>query len=224
MYPDQAEVHLWHGEALGHRVVKALKKNDFDAIYFAQRDQAVQHILDDIPKEALVAIGGSVTLHELGLVEKLNNKCAELITIHGSDLSAEKMVARMRKQLTSDVFLSSVNAITLDGFIVNVDSAGNRTAAMTFGPRRVILVAGTNKICRDIDSGFGRIRMIAAPKNNRRINLYKRRIQLDNPCSTTGICMDCKSKTRICRIYTVMKRKPMFTDLKVVLVGEDIGF
>lgn len=169
-------------------------------------------------------MGGSVSLRELDISEMAREKGAKLITIYEPDMSAEDIVARMREQLMSDVFLSSVNVLTLNGFLVNVDSAGNRIATMTFGPKKVILVVGGNKICLDVDSAFERIRLVAAPKNNRRINLYKKKIALNNPCSTTGVCSECQSKTRICRVYSVIKKKPMFTDVTVVVVGENLDY
>lgn len=161
---------------------------------------------------------------ELDLIERIREKGANLITIYEPDLSTEDMVTRMRDQLVSDVFVSSVNALTVDGYLVNVDSAGNRIAAMTFGPKKVVLVVGVNKICTNTDLAFERIRTIAAPKNNKRIDLNKKSIKLENPCITTGFCSDCRSKTRICRIYSITKRKPMFTDVTVVVVGKNLGY
>lgn len=221
---EEAAVAKWHHDALCQKVVKALKKNDFDAVYIPDRNEAVQYIMSHISKGSTVAIGGSVTVTGLNIPELARQKGAKLITIYEPDLSAEEMVLRMREQLTSDVFLSSVNALTLDGFLINVDSAGNRIAAMTFGPKKVVLVVGVNKICADIDSAFQRLELIAGPKNNKRINLYKNKIELNNPCSITGICSDCRSKTRICRIYSITKRRPTFTDITVLVVGENLGY
>jgi hypothetical protein len=218
------EVERWQYDALGEKVVSALRKNDFDAHYFPSRDRAVNHVFGLVPEGSTVAIGGSVSLHELNLIDGLREKGFQLITIYEPDLSPEEMVSRMRRQLTSDVFLSSVNALTLDGYLVNVDSSGNRIAAMTFGPNKVILLVGANKICGNVDLALERVRSVAAPRNVKRINLYKEKIHLDNPCAETGICSDCRSKTRICRVYAVTRRKPMYTDVTVVVVGESLGF
>jgi hypothetical protein len=217
-------VDRWQWDALGKNVVAALKKNDFDAVYFPTRDRAVDDLLKRIPKKSVVAIGGSVTLHDLGIPEILQKEGWDLITIHEPELSPQEMVKRMRRQLTSDVFLSSVNAITLNGCLVNVDSAGNRVAAMTFGPQKVILVAGINKVCGDIDAAFERIRLWAGPKNNKRVSLIKEKIKLNNPCIQTGLCSDCRSKTRICRVYSITRKKPMFTEVTVMLIGEPLGY
>ncbi len=224
MYADQGAVEDWHDEALAGRVVEALQGNGFEAAYFPAKEEARTHILECVAPHELVAIGGSVSLHQLDLIKRLRSRGTRLITIYETDLEADEMVARMRQQMTSDVFLSSVNALTMDGCLVNVDSTGNRTAAMTFGPKRVVVVAGVNKICVNVEAAFERIRMTAAPRNNKRIDLYKHRIELRNPCLRTGVCMDCRSETRICRVYSVLKRRPMFTPFEVVLVGEPLGF
>jgi hypothetical protein len=129
----------------------------------------------------------------------------------------EFMFEARREQLLSDVYLCSVNAVTLDGWLVSVDGAGNRTGAMTFGPRKVIVVAGTNKICHDLEAAWQRLEKVACPLNMKRLNL-------PNPCTKTGYCMDCRTEDRGCRIYTVVKRRPMLTDLTVVIVGEDLGY
>jgi hypothetical protein len=113
--------------------------------------------------------------------------------------------------------MTSANAITLDGQIVNVDSLGNRVAAMIFGPKKVIIVAGINKIVRNVADGQERIKMIAAPLNVKRIGHR-------NPCIQTGQCMDCQLPTRICNITTIMHKKPAATDVHVLIIGDCMGF
>ncbi|MEW6262706.1 MAG: lactate utilization protein [Thermodesulfobacteriota bacterium] len=217
-------VGKWHFEALGVQAVTALRKNSFDALYRPNRSAARRTVLDFIKPGQTVALAGSVTLNELDLPRLAGEKGARVITIHDPDLSAEEMVERMRAQLNSDVFLCGVNAVTLDGALVSVDSSGNRVAGMTFGPRKVVVVAGANKICLDVEAAFERVRLKAGPMNNKRIQLYKRGIELNNPCAVSGLCSDCHSETRICRVYTVWRRRPMFTDMTVILVGETLGF
>ena len=105
----------------------------------------------------------------------------------------------------------------MDGYLVNVDGVGNRVAAMSFGPKKVVVITGINKITRDIESALDRVKLIAAPKNTKRL-------EKPNPCGKTGICMDCQGETRICNIYTVMKKKPTASDITVIIVGEILGY
>ncbi|ABO49447.1 protein of unknown function DUF1121 [Desulforamulus reducens MI-1] len=211
-------VHQWHKDTNGEKVVQALKKNQFNAVYFPNKEEAEKYILDFISPGAQVGFGGSMTLTEgMGLVEKVKMKGAEAL-VHGTpQLSAEEKLEIMRKQQICDVFLASTNAVTLDGFLVNIDGVGNRVAAMTFGPKKVIIVIGTNKICKDVDAAFNRLETIVAPKNNKRLNY-------ENPCTVNGSCVNCQTSTRVCRIYSVMKRKPMLSDMTVVVIGEDLGY
>ncbi|WP_227764630.1 lactate utilization protein [Zhaonella formicivorans] len=210
-------IHKWHNDVVGQKVVEALQKNNFDAVYFSNRQDAVEHVLNMIPEGAKVGIGGSMTVAELELPQKIESKGAKLLNHNAPGLSAEERLEIRRQQLLSDVFLSSTNALTLDGFLVNMDGTGNRVAAMTFGPKKVIIIAGINKICKDVHAAYERIREIASPKNNKRLDL-------PNPCAVTGLCADCQGKTRICNVFSVMKRKPSFTDVTVVVVGEILGY
>lgn len=122
-----------------------------------------------------------------------------------------------RKQLTCDVFLTGTNAVTIDGRLVNTDGVGNRVAAMIFGPKKVIIAVGINKIVKDIAEAEKRIKLYAAPMNNKRLNL-------PNPCIRTGECMDCQGPTRICNVTTILNKRPMLTDIHIFVVGEDLGF
>jgi len=210
-------VEQWHHDVIGERVVKALLKNGFHARYFAAKEQAVEYILSHVDPGTRVGFGGSMTIKQLGLGQAVKEK-GGIVLDHGQPgLTPEEKLEIVRQQLVSDLFLCSANAITLDGYLVNVDGNGNRVAAMTFGPKKVIVVAGVNKVCTDTDAAFDRIRTTAAPMNNKRL-------QLDNPCVKTGTCMDCDSKNRICRIFSVMKRKPGNSDITVLLIGEKLGF
>ncbi|MTI80381.1 MAG: lactate utilization protein [Firmicutes bacterium] len=207
----------WHNDALGNKVVEALKKNEFDAVYFSNREQAVEHVLSYISGGNKVGIGGSMTLNELQLPKKAADKGAEVLNHNLPDLSAEEKNEIRRQQLICDVFLSSTNALTLDGHLVNIDGVGNRVAAMTFGPKKVVVVVGINKVSKNVHAALDRIKLIASPKNNKRLGLA-------NPCATTGVCSDCQSKSRTCRAYSIMKKKPLASDITVVVVGESLGY
>jgi L-lactate utilization protein LutB len=210
-------INEWHSGAIGDKVVKALKKNGFEAVYFSRREDAAKFVLDFVAPEMSVGFGGSVTIRELGIPEQAREKGAIILDHLQPDLTPEERMDIRRKELVCDLFLSSTNAITLDGSLVNVDGTGNRVAALSFGPKKVIVVAGVNKVCGDIPAAFERIKTYAAPMNNKRL-------EIANPCAVTGVCSDCKGDGRICRIYSVLKRRPMMTDFTVVLVGENLGY
>lgn len=210
-------VQKWHNEILGQRVVDALQKNGFKAIYFSEQEEAIEYVLNFIGQNTKVGIGGSITIEELGLHQKAVEKGATVFNHNEPGLTPEKRLEMRRSQLSCDVFLCSSNAITLDGYLVNTDATGNRVGAMNFGPQKVIVIAGINKICKDIDSALKRIELECAPKTNKRLNR-------PSPCVTTGLCIDCKGPTRICNIYTITKRKPSATDVEVVLIGQSLGF
>ena len=211
-------IHQWHKDTLGQKAVAALKKNQFDAVYFSTKEEAIEHILSYITSGAQVGFGGSMTTsQDLGLVERAKAKGAVLL-VHGDpQLTPEERIDVMRRQQVCDVFLASTNAVTLDGCLVNMDGVGNRVAALTFGPKKVVIVVGTNKICQDVDAAVARLETVAAPKNNKRLNT-------NNPCTVTGICADCQGPGRICKILSVMKRKPSLTDITVVVIGDPMGY
>ena len=211
------EIHSWHNETIGSKTIEALKKNGFSAIYLQSGEEASEFIMSNIKPGDKVGFGGSMTVKKLGIQEKVKS-LGGIVLDHGDEaLSPEEKMETMRGELLSDVFLCSSNAVTLDGELVNIDGVGNRVAALSFGPKKVIVVVGINKICKNEVAAFERLEQIAAPKNCVRLNM-------PNPCTKTGVCMDCKEETRACRIYSVIKRKPMRTDITVVVIGENLGF
>jgi hypothetical protein len=212
-----SEIMRWHHEALAKRTVEALKKNDFDAVYIPEKEKAVEFILGFVKSGAKVGFGGSMTTTALGLAAKVKQKGAIALDHSEPGLSVEQKIEIRREQLVCDLFISSSNAVTLDGFIFNVDGTGNRTNALTFGPRKVVIVVGMNKIRKDLDEALERVRHYAAPMNNKRLST-------GNPCTVSGTCSECTSKSRICRIYSTLRRKPNLTDITVVVVGEALGY
>lgn len=207
----------WHRDVLGGRAVDALKKHDFDAVYFSERDKAVEFVLGFVKSGATVGVGGSMTLTQLGIQEKAKAMGAQLLDHNDPKLTAEQKLELRRRQQGCDLFLTGTNALTLDGCLYNVDGNGNRTNAMTFGPRKVVVVAGTNKICADLEEAERRVKLFAAPLNNKRLNT-------PNPCTASGVCSDCQGKTRICKVYSILRRRPSATDITVVVIGEELGF
>ena len=213
------EVTAWHNRTIGTTVVEALRKNGFDAVYFDRREEAVDYMLGFVSSGMSIGSGGSMTLAELNMAELVKQKGAQLaLELTPADYEDFAELGRkLKKTVQTDLYFTSSNAVTLDGALVNIDGGGNRVTAMMYGPGRVIVAAGINKICRDEAAAWERIRMIAAPKNARRLNM-------PTPCAETGICMNCKHPARICRLYTVMRCKPFFTAVTVVIIGETLGF
>jgi len=211
------EVHRWHGEALGKKVAASLERNGFTAQYYEARGELIEAVLPLLEPGITVGFGGSMTVRELGIIEKAKERGCVLLDHNAPGLDAEARREILRRQLTADLFISGTNAVTLDGELVNVDGNGNRVAALSFGPKKTLVIVGVNKIVRDIDEAFARIELTASPKNNKRLNK-------PNPCTKTGYCMDCDTETRICRIYSVLKRRPAASDFSVFIVGEELGF
>ena len=204
---------------MGKKAVEALKKNHFQACYCKKRRETLEKVLEQVPvpRGAVIGVGGSWTVAELGVLKELEARGHKILNHGKPGLSVEEKLKIQREQLTSDVFITGTNAITLDGQLVNVDGSGNRVAAMIFGPRKVVIVAGINKLVKDVEEGLKRIRQTAAPINNKRLGT-------SNPCTVTGECMDCQGPGRICNATVILNKKPLKTDIHVFIVGEDLGF
>lgn len=208
---DYAEAQY---KLLGARIVDKLKFNHFNACYVDDKQSAVQAVLDLTATGSNVAFGGSMTVKELGLSKALQAHGCKIMSVL-SGISPAAMDKR-REHLTADVYISSSNAVTMDGELVNTDSIGNRVSGMMFGPKRIILVIGLNKLVKDINAGMERVKLIAAPQNS---ILFERA----TPCAKTGYCVNCNSSERICNITTIMHKAPRGADIHVILVGERLG-
>lgn len=211
------ELKNWHNQTIGAKVVEALQKNNFTASYVATKQEALDKLAALIPGDATVGIGGSWTIKEVGIDTLLEERGNTVFNHNKPGLSPEESLELRRKQMTCDVFLTGTNALTLKGELVNVDGAGNRVAAMIFGPKKVIVITGINKVVTNIESAMERIELFAAPINNKRLNR-------PNPCTVTGECTDCQGPTRICNVTTVMHKKPAVTEVEVIIIGEELGF
>lgn len=211
------EHHIWLQEQLGHRCITHLKKNGFDAHWVADLDSARNLVLSMITEYQSFGFGGSATIRELEIISHLKQAGKVLWDHWQPGLSAEEDRAIRREQLRCDCFFCSANAISATGEIVNVDGMGNRTSAMGFGPRRVIIVAGINKVTPDLPAALERIRQVAAP-------MRAKSLSMATPCAETGQCSDCHSPQRICRITTILHRQPMATPTSVVLVNTPLGY
>lgn len=201
------------------QVIEAFQKRNITGIYFDRREEAVEAICQMIPDGALVGLGGSETIVETGLLEALRKKNIRLLDRYKDGLTKEEVDAMRREGLLSDVFIASSNALTSDGKIVNQDGIGNRVAAMIYGPRKVILMVGMNKIVKTVEDAVARIKTIAGPMDSIRVN--KR-----TPCSTLGFCNDphCHPPHRICSQLVIIESSMDPDRITVVLVGEDLGY
>jgi L-lactate utilization protein LutB len=210
-------VEEWRFETIGKSACEALKRTGFDARFVLRGEDAMAIIASFIKPGMKVGFGGSMTLRAIGATEKAKELGAEILDHNAPGLDQAKKLEILRAQLTCDLFLSSSNAVTLEGDIVNVDGNGNRVAALTFGPKKTIVVMGANKIVRDLDEALARLETIASPMNNKRLDR-------PNPCTKTGTCEDCRGETRLCRAYQILRRKPFLSDFTVIVVGEPLGF
>jgi hypothetical protein len=207
----------WGRDLRVERTLTALRKNNFGARYIPSAADAAGEILAMVPDGAVVGVGGSMTLNEIGFFEKAATRQLTLLNPSPQQMTVEEFINTRRRILLADVFLCSSNAVTEDGQLYNVDGTGNRVAGMTFGPKKVILACGINKIVTDVDEARKRVREWAAPLNARRLNL-------ETPCAKTGVCVDCASPQRICNVYSLISKRPTRTEVMVLLIGERLGF
>jgi len=206
----------YYKERLQH-CAKVLQKKGFAVSYCDNRTKAVAYIMKKIPTSSSVGIGGSVTVRELGLIDKLTKRGNRVIHHWRKGLTKTASREIRQKEGHADYYLCSANAITMEGDIINIDGIGNRVAHMMYGPKNVIIVTGHNKIVLTVDEGIKRSKDIAGVMN-------ARRVEVKTPCAKTGICTDCQSPERICRVVTIMQYRPWQTNIEIVLVNEHLGF
>lgn len=203
-------------DKLGTKIVESLKKRHFDAYYCKTKEDALKQTLELIPQNHVVSWGGSETLKEIGVLELIKKKGYQVID-RNITKNREEKTELMRKALLCDTFLMSSNAITEDGQLFNIDANGNRVAAMIFGPKSVIVVAGMNKVVKNLDDAIQRSRTIAAPANIQHFQNVK------TPCYITGSCADCISPDCICAYMVTTRISRPANKIKVVLIGENLG-
>jgi L-lactate utilization protein LutB len=213
----EEEHRSWLWRKLGEACMENLKKHGFDAHLVENGEEARSLILHIISGYRSFGFGGSATTRALRLAEELLKAGKTVYDHNAPDLPNERRRDTRYMQLQCDCFLCSANAIAASGEIVNVDGAGNRTSAMAFGPKKVVVVAGMNKVTADLASALDRIRRVAAP-------MRAKSLGIDTPCAKTGLCNDCDAPMRICNITTILHRKPLLTDVSVVLVNEKLGY
>lgn len=203
-------------ENTANTIIKNLNKRQMDGYYCPDKISALHKALDLIPKGSSISWGDSMTLIEVGLLDAIQNKNYKIIN-RDTTINLEDQRKIYGQICCSDFFLSSTNAITLDGELINIDGKGNRVAFLCFGPQNVLILAGMNKVVSDIESGFKRVRDIAAPPNAIRLNKK-------TPCAITGKCENCYSCDCMCGQFVVTRRSGIPNRIKVILIGENLGY
>ena len=202
-------------ERRGGLLVKNLESRHFEAYYCKTKEEALQKALELIPVGSSVGWGGAMSAEQIGLLNAV--RCGEFQALDRNTCSTPEEREQMAYAcLQADVFITGANGMSMDGQMVNIDGTGNRVAAIVYGPKSVIVIAGMNKVMDSLDDAMRRARTIAAPQN-------QLRFQLPNPCTTTGICADCKSQTCICNQILVTRNCRPVGRIKFILVGEDLG-
>ncbi|MCP4665592.1 MAG: lactate utilization protein [Deltaproteobacteria bacterium] len=213
----EKEYQSWLWEKLGQKCVENLKKHGFDAHFADTQEEARRLALEMTSGYASFGFGGSDTTRTLGIVEELKTQGKTIYDHWQEGLSSQKDLEIRLEMGRCDCFFCSANAVSLTGEVVNVDGVGNRTNAMSFGPKKVVIVAGMNKVTHDLESAIRRVKEVAGP-------MRAKSLGMETPCAETGTCNDCNVPQRICRITTILHRKPMMTDVSVILVNENLGF
>ena len=208
---------VWN-EKVATKIIKNLEKRRMEGSYAPTAAQAKKEVIAMIPQGATVFRCGSMTAGGMGLWEDVANLPeVKLIDPYQPNLAPEEGLELRRQGLTADVMVAGSNAITLDGKLVNLDGMGNRVASMAFGPKKVILLVGMNKVAPDLESAMARVKHRAAPINNIRYGLK-------NPCVETGLCSDCKTHQRICNMWSIIEGHMIQNRIHVKLIGEDLGY
>ena len=199
------------------RIMDNLQLNKMKPYYAENRDELLGIIRELGKNDKLITSGGSVTLKESGVIDLLNTEFGGAYLDRSAGKDREEVEEIMRKAFVSDTFLASANAITENGELYNVDGNGNRVSAMIFGPKQVIIVAGMNKIVKDLDEAKKRVETIAAPKNTVRL-------EKATPCAKTGVCGHCHTDDRICCSYVTIAQQRVADRIKVIIVNENLGY
>ncbi len=212
------ELIYWAHEQKCLKAVESLGNNGFTTRYCATQQEAFDYIVSQAADAVTIGFGGSMSIAGLQVESRLLSQGKQILNHGNPALSLDEKLEIMRDQLTCDLFLSGCNALTLSGELVNIDGVGNRVAAMLFGPRKVIVVAGRNKLVDgSVQDAIIRVKNYATPPNAKRLNY-------NTPCARTGFCSNCNSPERICRATTIIDRKPRLTNLHVLVVNAELGF
>lgn len=198
-------------------IIKNLERRQITGYYCAQKEEAVKTAMSLLKAGTSVSFGGSMTLVESGAIDALKNRTDIHLIDRSLANSPEEIKQVYRNSFCADTYFMSSNAITLDGQLVNIDGNGNRVAALIYGPDQVIILAGMNKIVPTVDDAIRRVRNLATPPNCVRLNKQ-------TPCALTGVCADCLSNDCICNQIVITRRSGTSGRIKVILIGEELGY
>ena len=207
----------WVNEQKILRTIAALNRNNMNGYLVNTREELIEKIENLVKENDTVSCGGSMSLLETGVIEHLRSGRYNFLDRDKDGLSREEIKEIYRESFYADAYFASSNAVTEDGKLYNVDGNGNRVAAMLFGPEKVILIVGVNKIVKDIEEAVKRNREISAPTNAKRLNR-------NTPCAKTGYCMDCNSNEKVCREFTVISSQLNKDRIHVIFINENIGY
>lgn len=201
---------------LGEQVIKNLKSRNIDAYFVQDKEEALKKALEIIPQESSVSWGGSISTESIRLKEAIRKGNYKVLDREKATALEEKHEI-MHQALSSDFFLTSCNAISEDGILVNIDGIANRLAAICYGPKHVLMIVGINKVVKSLEDAISRARNIAAPINAQRFDI-------DTPCKKTGCCYDCKSPDTICCQLLITRYSKIKGRIILILVDDNIGY
>lgn len=207
----------WVNEKRAERVITSLEKNNMNGYLVRSKEELIDKIKEIVNEGAVVACGGSMTLFETGVIDHLRSGRYKFLDRYKEGLTPEEVKEIYRGAFSADAYFSSTNAITENGELYNVDGNGNRVAAMLYGPDKVIIIAGLNKIVKDVNEAIERNRNISAPANAKRLDRK-------TPCAKVGYCMECQSEDRICCEYTLIKKQSRGGRIHVIFINEEFGY
>ncbi|MCR1973998.1 lactate utilization protein [Clostridium sporogenes] len=207
----------WYIEKQVERTIKNLNSRNMEGYYVNNIDQLFEKLKDLIPEGSIVGVGDSVTLFETGVIDFLRSGNFNFLDKYQDKLTSDEKREIYIKNFSTDTFICSTNAITESGELYNIDGNGSRVAPMIYGPKQVILIVGINKIVKNIEEAESRVRSYAAPIDARRLNK-------DTPCTKLGYCVDCKSSNRICNDFVVIRGQFIKGRIKVLILGESLGY
>lgn len=198
-------------------MINAFTKNNMTLMFVKDKEELYTYLKNILVDSKTVAVGGSMTLDKLGVIDLIRESDVQFIDRYEKGISPEELKQRFRAGFSADLFLTSTNALTVDGCLYNIDGTGNRVAPMIYGPDEVIVIAGLNKICESEEAAIERIRNIAAPANAIRLNRQ-------TPCAIKGRCQDCLSADRICCSYVKLAYQRVPNRIKVIIIEDHLGY
>ncbi len=208
---------LWYMEKRIDRTIKNLNRRNMGGFFVKDKNELIMLLKKLIDDNSTVGVGDSMTLFETGVIDFLRKGDYVFLDKYRDSITSEEKREIYLKNFSATTFMCSTNALTENGELYNIDGNGSRVAPILYGPKQVILVAGINKIVKDIEEAEKRVRNYAAPIDAKRLNK-------DTPCTTLGYCVDCKSPNRICNDFTIIRGQFIKNRIKVIIVGEQLGY